>query len=951
VEFLQFLQCFGSDATDVLELFHGQSMLSLSSEIENKKKDMEKSDFGGNFGSPGFVRNSTVFGCFAKIKGVAKLWLWLENMKKRWRGLDKKKLKVTAWWVVLIMLGVGTLGTMGVFAWYSKDLPSPTSVVRREGYATRIYDRDGELLYDVYKDAKRTPVEWEELPDYLKQATIAIEDKDFYEHKGFDPLAPFRIIKNVITRQRLIGGSTLTQQLVKNVLLTSERSVNRKIKEFILSVQIEAKYDKDEILLMYLNESPYGGAAWGVGSGAEMIFGKSVAELNLAESVILAGLPQRPNAYSPFAGDGYIGRSEDVLRRMVEDGTISQDLADQTMEQVEVYEFPDNKTTMGAPHFVFWIKSILADHYGEDVVEGGGLKVTTTLDGEIQEKMAEVVADEVEKAEVKGISNGAAIVIDPRDGQVLAMAGSRDYFSDKTDGKFNVVTQGLRQPGSAIKPVTYLTAIRRGWTAASLMMDVETHFPGGAGQKDYVPQNYNGQFSGPMSLRNALGNSINVTAVKMLASVGVKNMLTQAYSMGLTTLEPTTENMRRFGLAVTLGGAEVTMADLAAAYGSFANGGKKVELVGILKVEDRDGRVLEEFKAVEGKAVMSPQEAFMISHILSDNSARRLTFGEVNGLIVPGYQVAVKTGTTNDKRDNWCIGWTPNLLTAVWVGNNDNSPMKKVASGVSGATPIWRKIMQFGASQRNKQDFPIPSKIVNLEVDSLSGWPAHDGFGSRQEYFIDGTQPTGEDPIHLKLKVCRDADGLAPPEDVSSGNYDEREYIRLVEEDPISADGKNRWQEAIDGWVAGQGDKDKYYPPEDYCREGGRLTIDFSSPGDQSTTSNDIEVKISTASLVKVIEAKLWVDGEEEERWEQRPFETVLRLDDGKYTLKAWAKDKNGNEVEREIKIGVNMAWDWQPSPTPTITPVPTVAPTVTPTTVPVPSPTNTVVPSPALTI
>jgi len=949
VQFLQFLQGFGSDAGDVLEVFHRQSMLSLSSEIENKKKDIEESNFNSNFGGVGFVRDGTVFERFVKIKAVAKLLFWLENMKRQWRKLDKKRLKMMIWRVLPIILVLGVVGTVGIFAWYSRDLPSPTSVVRREGYATRIYDRDGELLYDVYKDAKRTPVEWEDLPDYLKQATIAIEDKDFYEHKGFDPLAPFRIAKNVLTRGRLIGGSTLTQQLVKNVLLTSERSVNRKIKEFILSVQIEAKYDKDEILLMYLNESPYGGAAWGVGSGAEMIFAKSVAELNLAESVILAGLPQRPNAYSPFAGDGYIGRSEDVLRRMVEDGTVSQDLADQTMEQVKNYEFSDNKTTMGAPHFVFWVKSILADHYGEDVVEGGGLKVTTTLDSELQEKMAEVVADEIEKAESKGISNGAAIVIDPRDGQVLAMTGSRDYFSDKTDGKFNVVTQGLRQPGSAIKPVTYLTAIRKGWTAASLMMDVETHFPGGAGQKDYVPQNYNGQFSGPMLLRNALGNSINVTAVKMLASVGVKNMLTQAYSMGLSTLEPTTENMRRFGLAVTLGGAEVTMADLAAAYGSFANGGKKVDLVGVLKVEDREGRVLEEFKAVEGKAVMSPQEAFIISHILSDNSARRLTFGEVNGLIISNHQVAVKTGTTNDKRDNWCIGWTPNLLTAVWVGNNDNSPMKRVASGVSGATPIWRRIMQFGVSQRNKQDFPIPDKIVSLEVDGLSGWSAHDGFESRQEYFIDGTQPAGEDPVHLKLKVCRGADGLAPPEDVSSGNYDEREYIRLVEDDPISGDGQNRWQEAIDAWVAGQEDKDKYYPPEDYCREGGRLTMDFSSPGDQSTTSNDIEVKISTASLVKVVEAKLWVNGEEKKRWEERPFEIILRLDDGKYTLKAWAKDKNGNEVEREIKIGVNMAWDWQPSPTPTITPEPTVTPSVTPTTVL--SPTETMTPSLSPTI
>ncbi|MBU3935041.1 penicillin-binding protein, partial [Patescibacteria group bacterium] len=619
-------------------------MLSLSGEIENKKKDLEETDF---------IANSDGFGVVKCCALSVKIKEGFSKLKRRMGLIDKKKLKIKLLWVALILLVVGVLATVAVFAWYSKDLPSPSGVVRREGYVSKIYDRNGELLYDVYKDAKRTPVVWEEIPDYLKEATVAIEDKDFYKHGGFDPMAPFRIFKNLLTKGRLIGGSTLTQQLVKNVLLTSERSLNRKIKEFILAVQIDSRYSKEEVLLMYLNEAPYGGSAWGVGSGAEMIFGKMVTELNLAESVILAGLPQRPNAYSPFSGDGYIGRSEDVLRRMVEDGKISQELAETTMDEIKNYQFAENKTTIVAPHFVFWIKKILAEKYGEDVVEGGGLKITTSLDSELQTKAQEIVAEEIDKAENMGISNGAALVLDPRDGEVLAMVGSRDYFSDKTDGKFNVVTQGLRQPGSAIKPITYLTAIKKGWTASSMIVDVETIFPGEAGIKDYIPQNYNGKFNGPMSLRSALGNSINVTAVKMLANVGIKNMLQQAYDMGISTFEPTTENMRRFGLAVTLGGAEVTMLDLATAYSSFANGGKKTEIVGILKVEDNEGRVLEEFKAIEGRSVMSPQEAFLISNILADNGARSLTFGQQNGLIVPNYQVAVKTGTTNDKRDNW----------------------------------------------------------------------------------------------------------------------------------------------------------------------------------------------------------------------------------------------------------------------------------------------------------
>ncbi len=918
-------------------------MLSLKGEIENKKKDTEEVNFVDNSGGFGAVGDGSFSKRFDKIRGISRLLIWLKGLRRKVRRkfgmIDRGKLRMRLVWFLMILLVGGVLGTVVVFAWYSKDLPSPDKVARREGYTSRIYDRNGDLLYDVYKDAKRTPVEWDEVPDYLKQATIAIEDKDFYKHKGFDPLTPFRIAKNLLIRKRLIGGSTLTQQLVKNVLLTSERSVDRKIREFILSVQIEARYSKDEILLMYLNEAPYGGASWGVGAGAELIFDKSVVELNLTESVIMAGLPQRPNAYSPFNGDGYILRSEDVLRRMVEDGMISEELSETTFEEVKAYEFPENKTTIVAPHFIFWIKEVLSEHYGEEVVEGGGLRITTTLDREVQEKVQEIVAEEIERAESKGISNGAALVVDPRDGQVLAMVGSRGYFSDKTDGKFNVTTQGLRQPGSAIKPVTYLTAIRKGWTPASLMMDVETRFPGGVGQKDYVPQNYNGKFNGPMSLRSALGNSINVTAVKMLASVGVKNMLAQAYDMGMSTLEPTVENMRRFGLAVTLGGAEVTMVDMARAYSSFANGGNKVDLVGVLKVEDGKGRVLEEFKHVEGKKVMSQQEAFIISNILSDNSARSLTFGQVNGLIIPNYQVAVKTGTTNDMRDNWAVGWTPNLLAIAWVGNNDNSPMKKVASGVSGATPIWRRIMQFGVVKRDKQDFPIPNRIVNMEVDVLSGWPVHDGFASRSEYFIDGTQPGGEDPIHLKLKVCKDSDGLAPPQDVTSNNYDEREYVRLKEEDPISGDGQNRWQMAIDAWIATQEDTGKYNPPEGYCREGGRLTVKFDSPEHETTVSNDFEVKIKTSSLVKVVQAKLYVDDEEKMVWTQRPFETSLHLEDGKYTLKTWAKDKEGNEAEDEVKIGVNMAWDWEPSPTPTMTLVPT------PTEIP-PEPTDTPTPT-----
>ena len=844
--------------------------------------------------------------------------------------------KKILYWVLLLTLVFSVLGFVAMtvlFVVFSTELPTPTKVVRRDGFASQIYDRNGALLYDVYKDAKRQPVTWSDVPDYLKKATVAVEDKSFYSHQGFDPLTPLRIVKNVIVLHQLTGGSTLTQQLVKNVLLTSDRSVTRKIKEFILSVQIERKYTKDEILLMYLNEAPYGGSSWGVGTAAIQYFGKPLRDLTLAECAILAGLPQRPNVYSPFSKTptAYVERTNHVLDRMQEDGYITNDLRNLAKKTISGYKFSSKQTTLLAPHFVFWVKDLLTSTYGADVVEGGGLKITTTLDLGLQQKIEGIMSSEVDKAEKLGISNGAALVIDPTNGQVLAMLGSRGYNSTKTDGKFNVVTQGLRQPGSAIKPVTYLTALKKGYTAATMVMDAPVTFAGIGGQKDYSPQNYNGKFNGPMSIRNALGNSINTVAVKTLAMVGLQNMLRTAFEMGLPTMEPTTTNMSHYGLAVTLGGAEVKMIDLSAAYQAFANGGVRHDAVAVLKVVDMNGRVLEEYQDTPGKQVITPQEAFIISNILQDNGARTLTFGAVNGLIIPNYQVAVKTGTTNDKKDNWAIGWTPNLLVTVWVGNNDNTPMGKIASGVSGATPIWKQIMQYGVSNRPKVDFPIPEKIVNVDTDKLSGYAAHNGFPSYGEYFIDGTQPKVNDPIHLKLKICKGTLGLATPDDVANNNYDEKEYIKVKEDDPVSKDGVNRWQAGIDQWVASQSNKDIYSVPSSYCRSDGLVSVSFDSPADRSTVGSPFDIRVKTTSLKKITEVILWIDGTQVKTWNDKPFEWLgYSLSNGPHKIKAKAVDKDGNSQEHEISIGVNVPWDWTPSPTPTMTPVPSNTPVPT---------------------
>jgi len=856
-------------------------------------------------------------------------------------------LPVISFFLFIILVPASILA----FAWVAKSLPSPNKVVRREGFATRIYDRNDKLLYDVFRGAKRTPVKFNDLPDHLKWATIAVEDKNFYSHPGFSFRGIARAVFNIVFHHRLQGGSTLTQQLVKNVLLTPKRTFSRKIKEFILALQIEKKYNKDEILLMYLNEAPYGGTAWGAGAAAEQYFGKSAGDLTLVESAILAGLPQRPSVYSPFAGDIWQERTKTVLRRMRKDGYIDNKEEEKAVANFKQVRFNTDESLFRAPHFVMYLKRILAEKYGEDMVEQGGLKVKTTLDLEFQEQTEKIAEEELEKVAYLNITNGAVIVLDPRNGEILSMVGSKNYFDQQSQGNFNVITQGFRQPGSAIKPVTYATGLKKGYTAATLLMDTRTVFPI-VDQKDYIPVNYDGKYRGPLAARYALGNSINVPAVKMLAMVGLKEMLAVASDMGISTLAPTKENLRRLGLSVTLGGGEIKPIELATAYCSFANGGIKKEAGSVLLVKDRNDKVIWRQKPLGEKRVLSPGESFLVSDILSDNNARLITFGEHSGLVVPGRKVAVKTGTTNDKRDNWAVGWTPNILVLVWVGNNDNSPMKKVASGISGATPIWRRVMMAAIDKFGYQEFSIPQEIVSAEIDKISGYRAHGGFPSRMEYFVKGTVPVGEDPVHVKLKVCPQSGKLATPPQVARGEYEEKEFFVFKEEDFFSSDGKNRWQEGVLNWLFEyKKDEPCYHPPTEYCEEGGAIEVTINLPANESTVENNFPVKLKAKGIKKIIEVKVFVDGQEKKVFATKPYEFDLTLPDGLYTVKAVAKDEDGQTGEREAKIGVNLPWNWQPSPTPTPSPIPSpiLTPTLTPTLAPTntPEPTSTESPTP----
>lgn len=797
------------------------------------------------------------------------------------------------------------------------NLPSPDKIVRTQGFSTKILDRNGNTLYDIYANQNRTPVALTDIPLYLKQATISVEDKNFYTHQGFDPVGMLRGFSRIFTTGRAEGGSTLTQQLVKNVLLTNDRSIIRKIKEFVLAIQIEKKYTKDQILQMYLNEVPYGGTSWGVGAAAETYFGKDVKDLDLVESAILAGMPQAPSTYSPYSSTpkAYIQRTKDVLRLMQANGYITKDQETAADAALPNVQFQPKGASLSAPHFVQYVQKILEDNYGATAVEQGGLTVTTTLNLDLQEKAQQIVTDEIAKVEKQHITNGAAVVIDPETGEILAMVGSKNFAATDYDGQVNVTTS-LRQPGSSFKPFTYVTAFKEGYTASTLIIDVPTTFPGGVGQPDYNPVNYDGKYVGPIQVRYALGNSRNLPAVKMLARVGIKDVLTTATDLGITTLPPTTDTLKRVGLSLTLGGGEVRLIDMADAYSTFVNKGYHVNPIAILKVTDINGKVLEDNTPQKGKKVLTDEQAFLIDDILSDNNARSATFGTNSQLNLPN--VMVKTGTTNDKRDNWTIGGNDNAMVGVWVGNNDNTPMLNVASGVSGASPIWRRITQEALKGKPSVSFQVPPNIVQQSVDAVSGYQAHDGFPSRNEYFIKGTEP-GVDPAHVMLKLCKEDGNLATPGQIDAGDYNSKEFFIFKETDPTAAPGgPNKWQEGIDNWINGQGDS-KYHPPTSYCGSGNPVNVQFVSPTDQSSNvPNNITIKFTADSTNDITQADLYIDGTKATSFSSIPYEYSTTLSDGVHTLRAVATDSAGKQSDRTITIGVNTAWNSAtPSPTP----------------------------------
>ena len=679
----------------------------------------------------------------------------MAKRKREIRKLEIKKLVEKRRFFILYSLFFILL-----FIWLFWGFPLPTKLGSYPFPAsTLILDHSGQPLYEIYTEKNRVPIKLNELPEYVKWATVASEDKNFYRHHGFDFGGILRASYNIVFHRTLQGGSTITQQLVKTALLTPERTLRRKIREAILTYTTEVIYSKDQILEMYLNQAPYGGTAWGIEAAAQTYFAKHAKDLTLNETALLAGLPASPTRFSPFGAHPELAkqRQERVLRRMVEDGYITEQESKGAGEQELKYAPP----TVGikAPHFVLYVKELLVDQYGEKMVEQGGLKVTTTLDLDIQNFAQQAVASEVAKLKKLKISNGAALVTNPKTGEILAMVGSKDYFDKGIDGNVNV-TLMPRQPGSAIKPINYALAfLKKIITPATVINDVPTCFDV-PGQKLYCPVNYDGTFHGPVQARFALGSSYNLPAVKVLTLNGLEDFIATASAMGITTFK----DPSRYGLSLTLGGGEVTMYDMATAFSSFPNLGIRQDLWAIQKVEDQNGKILYEYSQKEGPRVLPMEVAYLIDHILFDNNARSAAFGSSSWLVVKNHpEVSVKTGTTNDLRDNWTFGWTPSRLVAVWVGNNDNTSMSYVASGVTGASPIWNKIISYALKDKKEEWVLKPEGITGGHVCALSGKaPAPEApCQTRFEYFLEGTVPSEIENLKTMVEVDKTTGQLA----------------------------------------------------------------------------------------------------------------------------------------------------------------------------------------------
>ncbi len=649
---------------------------------------------------------------------------------------------------------------LGYVLYIRQTLPDPGSIAsRRVGESTKIYDSTGQVvLYDIYGEEKRTIIPWEEIPESVKKATLASEDDDFYRHKGIDFLGVARAVwRNILSLDIEQGGSTITQQLVGNALVGRQQTWGRKIQEAILAIEVERQFSKDEILWMYLNQIPYGSNAYGIESAANTFFGKSAKDLTINEAAILASLTKSTTYYSPYGNhvDVLMNVKNGVLKRMLDLRFISQDEYDTALNDTVVFERATEK--IQAPHFVIMVREYLVDKYGEETIQNGGLKIITTLDHELQKIAEEVVEKYGAINEQRYRARNAALTaVEPSSGKILAMVGSRDYFNQEIDGNYNVA-MARRQPGSSFKPFAYATAFKKGFPDSTILFDYPTEFnpncpPTANGVKDiyglacYNPQNYDGSYRGPVTMRQSLAMSLNVPSVMTLYLAGVQDTANLAEDLGITTLE----DRQRFGLSLVLGGAEVRLTDMVSAYGVFSNDGTKNPWYFIDRIELPNGNLLEEHRP-DPQRVLDSQTSRLVTDILSDNNARAPVFGFSNSLYIPGIELAAKTGTTQENKDAWVVGYTTAIAAGVWTGNNDNKPMSAAGAGISAAGPMWNEFMRRAANTYTPGRFPEPEPVFSTKP-LLDGQYNNSGFGIHSVlYFVDTKNPQGPIPNQPQL--------------------------------------------------------------------------------------------------------------------------------------------------------------------------------------------------------
>ncbi len=896
-----------------------------------------------------------------------------------------------------VVLGIVIAGAVLVYQYFTiaATLPSVEDLRDKASQfeTTRFYDRNGNVIYEMLDPnaGRRTYIPLSKISPYVVAATLATEDKEFYQHPGFDPFAIARaLIQNYTSGEVVSGASTITQQLARALLLDAsertEQTIRRKAREIILAAEIERRYSKDDILELYLNEIYYGNLAYGIEAAAETYFNTTADQLDLAQSAFLAGLPQSPAVYDIFTNrDSTLNRTKQVLTLMYQDSSEKNCIPVSNSEQgvcleaqqaadayiaIEDYNFVQKTNPLVYPHWVMYIRQLLEEKYDAQTIYRSGFKVYTTLDPTLQLQAEQIVKTQVESLADKHVTDGALVAIQPKTGEILAMVGSADFYNEAIAGQINMAIQP-RQPGSSIKPITYTAAFEKGWTPATLIWDVPSSFPPSGDPNDpnppYEPVNYDGKFHGPVTVRTALANSFNVPAVKALQFVGVYDnpntpeedgMIALAKRMGITTF---TRN--DYGLALTLGGGDVTLLEMTSAFSIFANNGLRYEPVAITKIEDYQGNVIFEQPQQDGAQVIRADHAYLINSILSDNDARTPMFGSNSVLNLP-FQAAVKTGTTNDYRDNWTIGYTPDLAVGVWVGNADYTPMQGT-SGVTGAAPIWSQFMTTVIpylTNNAPSSFVRPPDVEDHVICALSGTePSSHCTNQRSEVFAKGQPPLSKEDDFWQDVELDSWTMLKSSAECSGGTV---KVYSLNVTDSSAVD----WIKNTDqgrAWAAGIGFETPFhFAPSRACtKDDPKATVSFTSLTNGQSISQsplDIYALIDASGLFKdfYLEysygntdswTKIVNPGGGASNSPQKLISwDISDLQQGPITLRLVADSTSKGHVETNVHITLSM-----PTPTPTETPTvtPTPLPTETPTVTATLAPSQTPTPSPTSTL